>query len=137
MPWIATNDVAPAHYQMPMLISERPEASGDARAKRKYWQQHHDLMNSYQKTCGRDDTSGAKFFKEESAEAMKNLRGWKFVVDVLECYYDGKTQGDYEKAILGMSEPIAPYADRALGFVCDTANPYYGGGREHDMQKEG
>lgn len=129
MPWIRYRKPPgeiPAHYEMPMIISDRTGCLEDARGKRKYWQQHHDHMAACQKLCGRQDIEGAKFFKEEAAEAMKHLRGWKFTVDILECYYGGKGQKEYEEAMQIMTEHIAPYADQALGFVCDTANPCYG-----------
>lgn len=129
MPWIAATKPpaeVPAHYQMPMIISERPECLEDAKAHRKYWQKYHDEMIARQKSCGRDNRDAAVFFKEEGGQALKHLRGWKFVVEVLECYYGDKGNAEYQTAKKTMSEPIAPYADRALAMVCDTINPFYG-----------
>lgn len=127
MPWIGycpPPGETRAHYEMPMLISERPEALEDAKAKRKYWQQFHDEMVAGQKACGRDNREAALWCKFEAAEAAKWLRGWKFVVEILECYYGDKGQKEYKSAHLNMSAPIAVYADRCLIFVCDTAMPW-------------
>lgn len=80
----------------------------DLDRQRKEWQAHREDMLAFQKVLGKSgDREGAKWFKDEAAEAMKRYRGVCTVIG----HIDPEWRGDCRwQTVEEVPEEILPYA---------------------------
>lgn len=128
MPWVEGYKEEPSHYTWNMKIHRDVDGWGNwglfslsddtvlgknieyAKNQRKLIGQHREELLAFQKECGQHrDIETARFFREEAAEAMKQYRGWDCAIKIIE--------GDNDWKHGCVTEPIAPYVDRALEFM--------------------
>lgn len=134
MPWcphLGPPGEIPAHYWPPNFLPDdvvlgRQYCVDYAKQRRKEVGQHRELLLRYQADCGKSgDREGAKFFKDEAADAMKQYRGWDFSIRYME---GDPMMIDWRRK--DVSEPIAPYLDRAFEELSYCGAPKEAGGAE-------
>lgn len=112
MPWIAGDKDEPSYYTWPAVLSDDTVLGknvGFAKLQRKLIGQIREEIISYQKSCGKNNIEGSRYFGKESAELMKQYRGWDGAIKVIEDENDWMHRH--------ISQQIAPYVDRAFALM--------------------